>query len=140
MLPSPATFRRKVSRCFNHFDTSGAALPQQAKTRLNGALFFLILSLVLLWPTLLRLPVKPAQATNALIARFVSAVMATSGSLVVLLGIVRGTLLGPIKSFSFLFGSSYGITWLVALAVSVILIIWGGLVGMYRRRRIIAPG
>jgi uncharacterized membrane protein len=78
-----------------------------------------------LWPTLLRLPVKPAQATNALIARFAGAVMATSGSLVVVLGIVRGTLLGPIKSFSFLFGSSYGITWLVALAVSVILIIWG---------------
>jgi IS1 family transposase/transposase-like protein len=45
MLPSPATFRRKVSRCFNHFDTSGVALPQQAKTRLNGALFFLMLSL-----------------------------------------------------------------------------------------------
>jgi uncharacterized membrane protein len=68
-----------------------------------------------LWPTRLRLPVKPAQATNALIARFAGAVMATSGSLVVVLGIVRGTLLGPIKSFSFLFGSSYGITWLVAL-------------------------
>ena len=45
MLPSPATFRRKVSRCFNHFDTSGVALPQQAKTRLNGALVCLLLSL-----------------------------------------------------------------------------------------------
>lgn len=83
----------------------------------------------MLWPTLLRLSVKPAQAANALIARFAGAVMATSGSLVVLLGIIRGTLLGRIKSFSFLFGSSYGITWLVALAVSVILIIWG-LVGI----------
>jgi len=37
MLLSPATFRRKVSRCFNHFDTSGVALLQLAMTRLNGA-------------------------------------------------------------------------------------------------------
>ncbi len=78
-----------------------------------------------LWPTLLRLPVPQAKATNALITRFAGAVMATSGSLVVLLGIVRGTLLGPIKSLSFLFSSTYGITWLAALAVSAILIIWG---------------
>jgi uncharacterized membrane protein len=78
-----------------------------------------------LWPTLLRLPVQQAKATNALMTRFAGVVMATSGSLVVVLGIIRGTLLGPIKSLKFLFGSSYGMTWLVALAVSVILIIWG---------------
>jgi len=47
MLLSPASFQRKVSRCFNHFDTSGAAPLQQAMTRLNGAryhaIFFLLL-------------------------------------------------------------------------------------------------
>ena len=37
MLLSPRTFRPKVRCCFTHFDTSGAALPQQAETRLNGA-------------------------------------------------------------------------------------------------------
>ena len=51
--------------------------------------------------------------------------MATSGTLVVLVGIIRGTVLGPIASFRFLFTSAYGMTWLVALAVSVLLIIWG---------------
>jgi len=85
---------------------------------------YLVLDVVL-WPTLLRLPVKQAKMTSDLIGKFAGPVMATSGTLVVLLGIIRGTVLGPITSFSFLFGSSYGITWLVALVVSVILIIWG---------------
>lgn len=78
-----------------------------------------------IWPALVRLPVQQAKATSALIARFAGAVMATSGMLVVLLGIIRGTLLGPIRSFSFLFTSAYGITWLVALAVSLMLTAWG---------------
>ena len=39
MLLSPQPFRMKVRRCFTHLATSGAALPQQAETRLNGALF-----------------------------------------------------------------------------------------------------
>ena len=82
---------------------------------------------VVLWPTLLRLPVKQAKMTSDLIGKFAGPVMATSSTLVVLLGIIRGALLGPITSFSFLFGSSYGITRLVALAVSVILFIWGAL-------------
>jgi hypothetical protein len=45
--------------------------------------------------------------------------------LVVLLGIIRGTVFGPIRSFSFLFTSAYGITWLIALLVSCLLIAWG---------------
>jgi hypothetical protein len=45
MLLSPWIFRPEVRYCFNHFDTSGVALAQQAKTRLNGALVFLMLCL-----------------------------------------------------------------------------------------------
>jgi len=85
---------------------------------------YLFLDLVL-WPTLLRLPVTQAKMTSDMIGRFAGPAMATSGTLVVLLGIIRGTLLGPITSFSFLFTSAYGMTWLVALAVSVLLSIWG---------------
>lgn len=80
---------------------------------------------VVLWPALLRLPTQQAKMTHDLMARFAGTLMATSGTLVVLLGIIRGTLLGPIKSFSFLFHSNYGITWLIALTVSIILTIWG---------------
>ncbi len=37
MLRSPATFRRKVRRCFSHFDTCWLHFLQQAEMRLNGA-------------------------------------------------------------------------------------------------------
>jgi hypothetical protein len=37
MLLSPASFWRKVSRCFNHIDTRGVALRQLTEVRLNGA-------------------------------------------------------------------------------------------------------
>ncbi len=79
----------------------------------------------ILMPALLKLPVEQAKKTYDLIGKFAGPVMATSGTLVVLLGIIRGTLLGPITSFSFLFTSAYGITWLIALALSLILAAWG---------------
>jgi uncharacterized membrane protein len=71
----------------------------------------------ILWPILLKLPIQQAKSTHALIARFAGPVMATSGTLVVLLGIIRGTFLGPIQSFDFLFTSSYGITWLACMVL-----------------------
>jgi uncharacterized membrane protein len=80
---------------------------------------------VVLWPTLLRLPIKQAKITSDVISRFAGPVMATSGTVVVLSGIIRGTVLGPIQSFSFLFTSAYGITWLSALLVSCLLMAWG---------------
>lgn len=45
--------------------------------------------------------------------------------LVILLGIVRGTVFGPIDSIDALFGTAYGITWLVALVVSIGLVVNG---------------
>jgi hypothetical protein len=51
--------------------------------------------------------------------------MALSGSLVVLLGLVRGTALGPIRSRDTLLGTAYGVTWLVALFIALFLTIWG---------------
>ncbi len=78
-----------------------------------------------IWPTLLRLPASQAKVTNDLIDKFAGPVMATSGTLVVLLGILRGTVFGPIRSFSFLFTTAYGITWLTALAVALVLTGWG---------------
>jgi uncharacterized membrane protein len=78
-----------------------------------------------LWPTLLRLPVQQAKTASALISKFAGPIMASSGTLVVLLGIIRGTVFGPITSLSVLFTSAYGLTWLAALLVSMLLIIWG---------------
>jgi uncharacterized membrane protein len=78
-----------------------------------------------LWPTLLRLPVPQAKTASALLEKFAGPIMASSGTLVVLLGVVRGTLLGPITSLTVLFTSAYGLTWLAALLISLVLIVWG---------------
>jgi hypothetical protein len=43
---------------------------------------------------------------------------------VIVLGIIRGTLLGPIKSLDAL-GTTYGITWLIALVAAVATFLWG---------------
>ncbi len=44
------------------------------------------------------------------------------------MGILRGTLLGPIRSLDTLFGTGYGITWLVALVAAIATFLWGRLV------------
>jgi uncharacterized membrane protein len=79
----------------------------------------------ILWPALLRLPVPQARTASAIIHKFAGPIMASSGTLVVLLGIIRGTVLGPITSFRVLLTSPYGLTWLVALSISTVLIVWG---------------
>ena len=44
---------------------------------------------------------------------------------VILLGVVRGTLLGQIKTIDDVFGTPYGITWLVALIAAIATFLWG---------------
>lgn len=46
----------------------------------------------------------------------------------IILGILRGTVFGPVKSADFLFGTAYGITWLVALITAIALIGYGQMV------------
>jgi uncharacterized membrane protein len=77
-------------------------------------------------PGLLRRPAAEAKAANEAISK-AGQPLFMSGMLVMLLGIVRGTLLGPITSFDFLFGTAYGITWLVALGLTLAVMIWSGM-------------
>jgi putative copper export protein len=44
---------------------------------------------------------------------------------IIILGIIRGTLLGPIDSVGYVFSTAYGLTWLVALVVAVAVFLWG---------------
>jgi uncharacterized membrane protein len=94
---------------------------------LSGVIWFggYVLIDFALWPALLRRPAPEAQATFVVIAKYIGPLMALSGSLVVLLGIVRGTVLGPIRSLDALFGTAYGVTWLVALVIALFLSVWG---------------
>lgn len=52
------------------------------------------------------------------------------------LGVIRGTLFGPVKSTEFLFGTAYGWTWLFALTVAIVLVLYGQLVLEPFRERI----
>lgn len=77
------------------------------------------------WPTLLRRPVPEAKAFFNDLAQPVSKLMMVSGTAVLLLGILRGTVFGIIRSFEVLFNTTYGLTWLVALTLTMILTVHG---------------
>jgi uncharacterized membrane protein len=47
---------------------------------------------------------------------------------VIVLGVIRGTLLGPIKSVGDVLGTPYGVTWLVALIAAIVTFLWGRIV------------
>jgi uncharacterized membrane protein len=94
---------------------------------LSGVIWFggYVLIDFALWPALLRRPAAEASATLATLQKSLGPLMASSGSLVILLGIVRGTTLGPIRSLDALFGAAYGLTWLAALILALFLTVWG---------------
>jgi putative copper export protein len=43
----------------------------------------------------------------------------------IVLGFIRGTVFGPVKSLDFLFGTAYGWTWLIALVAAIATFLWG---------------
>ncbi len=66
---------------------------------------------------------KQREFGSAVGARAVRVIVPVSG-LVILLGIVRGTLFGPVKSLDVL-TSTYGLTWLLALVAAIATFFWG---------------
>src|SRR5690349_17224994 len=72
------------------------------------------------WPTLLRRPVAEARSFFVDFSKPVGSLMMISGTAVLLLGILRGTVFGSIRSFDVLLNTPYGITWLVALVLTLV--------------------
>lgn len=81
---------------------------------------------LVLWPTWLRLPASEAQASYDALRPAIGKLMGAGGSMVMLLGILRGTVFGGVRSLEFLFGTAYGLTWLAALILAGLLAAWGG--------------
>ncbi len=81
-----------------------------------------------LWPGILSRPSAEARAFYEGILKKTSVLMASSGGITFLLGILRGTLLGPIHSLSDL-GSPYGITFSIALFATLAMLIQGPRIG-----------
>jgi uncharacterized membrane protein len=79
----------------------------------------------LVTPALMELPEAQGRITNSRLGEIGKRVFPVVGLAVLLLGVVRGTVFGPIDSFDYLFGTTYGWTWLVALVTTVALFYTG---------------
>jgi len=75
-------------------------------------------------PALMRLPIQQQQSMGVAYGEVAGRLLTRAGEGVILLGILRGTVLGPIKSLDML-TSQYGITWLVALIAAIATYLWG---------------
>jgi uncharacterized membrane protein len=89
----------------------------------------LVLAAIII-PAINRLPILAQREVGVHIGERALRVIDVVAPSVVVLGVIRGTLLGPIKSVDFLFGSAYGLTWLIALVVAVLTFLWGRIVIM----------
>jgi uncharacterized membrane protein len=76
------------------------------------------------WPMLLSLPPREARARFDGMAKGAGPLMAISGNVVMIAGLLRGTWLGPIRSLAIL-TTSYGIAFLIALAIATALAVHG---------------
>ena len=76
-------------------------------------------------PALMELPEAQGRITNARVGEIGAKVFPIVGLAVLALGIIRGTIFGPINSLDDLFGTAYGWTWLVALVTTIALFVTG---------------
>ena len=94
---------------------------------LLGILWFgnaLVLDVIVI-PAINRLPMVAQREVSSYIGARATPIFHVVVPLIVILGIIRGTALGPIKTVDFLFGSAYGLTWLTALVVTILTYLWG---------------
>jgi uncharacterized membrane protein len=75
-------------------------------------------------PGLQTLPLARQREAGGAIGRRGVKVITPVAGLVILLGIIRGTVFGPIKSLSDV-GTTYGITWVIALVAAIATFYWG---------------
>lgn len=86
----------------------------------------------LVGPAISNMSVDAQREANSHLGRLAARVFPVVGSLVLLLGVIRGTLLGPIDALADLWSTTYGITWTVALVATIALFVTGA--------RLIGPG
>lgn len=94
---------------------------------LLGILWFgnsLVLAAVII-PAISRLPLLAQREIGSHIGDQGQRVFEVVAPAVIVLGIIRGTFLGPIKNLDTMLGTAYGLTWLVALVVAILTHLWG---------------
>lgn len=98
---------------------------------LGGIVWFgaAIFMAAVMWPMIFRQPAPQARALFDSLGRQIGGLMGAASQVVLWLGLLRGTWLGPIKSFDALFGTSYGHTFAVAILLTLVLIVYGATSG-----------
>ncbi len=87
-------------------------------------------------PSITSLPLEQQGPISQKLAVNSDKVILPVASLVILIGILRGTVWGPVQSFDFLFGTNYGLTFLIATLLGIAVYAWGFFVIRPAARRI----
>ena len=76
-------------------------------------------------PSVLGLPQEQQPAVSKRISQQSVRVILPVATLVILIGLLRGTVFGPVRSLDFLFGTAYGITFFIGFLAAVSTYMWG---------------
>src|SRR5215469_8518964 len=71
-------------------------------------------------------PVSEGRAVYDPFIKTAGPLMEAAGMTVLVAGILRGTVFGPVHSFATAFGTPYGLTWLMALLLSMVFAVHSG--------------
>jgi putative copper export protein len=76
-------------------------------------------------PAVSRLSIPTQRQIGAALGERATPIIDVIAPTILVLGIIRGTVLGPIRSIEDAFTTAYGITWLVAIVAIVAVFFWG---------------
>jgi len=76
-------------------------------------------------PVILKLPLGQQRDISVPLGVLSNRVLPLVGILVILLGLLRGTVWGSVQSLTFLLGTTYGLTFLLSFLVACAVVIWG---------------
>lgn len=76
-------------------------------------------------PTISGLPLAAQRLASQRLQQISSRVIEPAAILVILLGLVRGIVLGPVRSLDFVLSTAYGWTFLLAFLATVATYLWG---------------
>jgi len=87
-------------------------------------------------PAVMTLPLEQQRSVSKPLTLFSDRVLIPAAILVIALGLIRGIVFGPVRSLDFLFGTAYGITFLIAFLAAVATFLWGHFVFGRAARRL----
>lgn len=83
---------------------------------------------VIVIPSIISLPIEERPGISGSLAKRAKKVIEPVAVMVIVLGLLRGTVFGAVQSLNIAFGTTYGITFVIAFAVATATFMWGKLV------------